>query len=90
MNTYDGPSLARWIDTRPEARRLTDNDRRKLRHWAAGHNPTEPTVDSLLCSIRIHLTEVPTWVVMGWTPEALEGLEIQWAMDGTRYLRRAA
>ena len=90
MNTYNGPALAEWIETLSESDHLRDNDRRKVRRWRAGHNPTEATVDSFLCSIDRHLDEVPPHVVLGWPPAALAGLVFDYRPDGRRILVRAA
>jgi hypothetical protein len=90
VRPYDGPALAAWIETRPEARRLDDRLRRRLRFWANGRDPDESTVDSLLCEIRIHLSEVPAHIALGWPEGAVRGLELDYQADGTRVLRRAA
>jgi hypothetical protein len=90
MNTYDGPALVDWIETRPERRYLNDNLRRQMRHWRAGHDPAEDTVDAFLCRIRIHLSEVPAHVVFGWPEAAVRGLELDYEAHGCRVLRRAA
>lgn len=90
VNPYNGPALADWIETRPEARRLDDRLRRHLRRWRAGANPGEESVDSLLCQIGIHLSEVPAHIVLGWPEGAVRGLDLDYNADGARVLRRAA
>jgi hypothetical protein len=90
MNPYDGPALAEWIEQQPEARRLDDGLRRHLRHWRSGTNPSEQTVDAFLCQIRIHLSEVPPHIVLGWPEGAVRGLVLDYEESGTRVLRRAA
>ena len=90
MNPYDGPALADWIETRPERRNLDDTLRRHLRHWRDGHDPGEQAVDSLLCRIGIHLSEVPPHIVLRCPEGAVRGLEIDYDADGSRVLRRAA
>ncbi len=90
MKPYNGPALADWIETRPERRYLDDRLRRHLRHWREGHDPGESSVDSLLCQIRIHLSEVPPHIVLGWPEGAVRGLDLDYEPDGSRVLRRAA
>ena len=90
MNPYNGPALAEWIESLPEAAYLDDRQRRHLRRWRSGHNPTEPSVDSFLCAIDRHLAEVPAYVVVGWPREAIAGLVIDYGVDGRRVLLRAA
>jgi hypothetical protein len=90
VNRYNGPALARWLDEQPETRGLDDSRRRVIRHWSAGIDPTESAVDAFLCSLGIHLREVPAHAVLGWPEVSVRGLEIDWHSDGTRYLRRVA
>ena len=88
MNRYDGPAMARWLNGRRETANLTDARRRTLRHWAAGVNPTESAVDSFLCSVDLHLRDVPAWAAFGWPEIACRGLVIEWNYKGVRYLTR--
>jgi hypothetical protein len=90
VNPYDGPALVDWIETRPEARYLDDGLRRHLRHWRSGHNPGEQAVDAFLCRLRIHLSEVPPHIALGWPEGAVRGLDLDYEADGSRVLRRAA
>lgn len=87
---YDGPALAAWIDARPESLKIDDSLRRPIRLWRNGHNPNEAAVDSLLCKLGIHLSEVPAHIVLGWPEGAARGLELDYDADGARVLRRAA
>ena len=90
MSHYDGKALAEWLFAQPEIRSLDDSRRRTIRHWAAGINPSEPAVDSLLCEVGLHLRDVPVRALTGWPEIACRGLEIDWRIDGTPYPRRAA
>lgn len=57
---YDGPRLARWIIDQFWWDRISNEDRRLVRHWSEGQNPSEKTVDSFCCRINfIHLLEIP-------------------------------
>ena len=87
---YHGPSLARWLFEQPEVRALDDSRRRTIRHWANGVHPKEEAVDQLLCEVGLHLREVPASAVTGWPEVAVRGLEVEWNLDGSTYLRRAA
>ena len=88
--TYDGPGMARWLFERPEIRDLDDSRRRTVRHWAAGVNPTEQSVDALLCEIGLHLRDIPAWAAYGWPEGSTRGLDLEWDATGETFLRRAA
>jgi hypothetical protein len=90
VNRYNGPALAKWLLDQPEADQLTPQRRRTVRKWAEGSDPIEQHVDATLCSVGIHLREVPASAVTGWPEVSVQGLEIEWDSRGRRYLRRAA
>jgi len=90
VNRYDGPALARWLFDQPESSGLTPQRRRTVRKWAEGSDPIEQHVDATLCSIGLHLREIPASAVTGWPEVAASGLEVEWDHDGHQVLRRAA
>ncbi len=88
---YHGESMAIWIESRREFQKTSDDGiRRVVRHWRSGVDPLETTVDSLLCRLEIHLSEVPAWAILGWPPRSTAGLVTDWRRDGRLDLVRAA
>jgi hypothetical protein len=90
MTRYHGPSLAKWLWEQPEARRLTQQRRRTVRSWERGRDPLETHVDATLCSVGLHLREIPAWAVFGLPEREVRGLEVDWDSQGNAFLTRAA
>jgi len=90
MTRYHGPSLAKWLLEQKEAERLTPQRRRTVRSWAKGTDPLETHVDATLCSVDLHLRDVPAWAVFGLPPVAVQGLVVEWDHKGEAFLTRAA
>lgn len=91
MPTYSGPAMAEWIEGRIEFRRSRDDGiARVVRHWRSGVDPSEVSVDALLCRLEIHLSEVPAWAVTGWPKGAVQGLRPEFSYGRLCLVREAA
>ena len=90
ITRYHGPATAEWLLAQPESSALTVQRRRTVRKWAEGKDPLETQVDSTLCSVGLHLREVPAWAVFGLPKVSVRGLEVEWDSSGKPFLQRAA
>jgi hypothetical protein len=80
--------MAKWIEDEIGLARIPDHLHRAYRHWRAGVNPTEESVD-LFCARSgfLHLDDVPAWAILGWPKEAVAGLDLE-ITNGKRWLVR--